>query len=210
MSSLLHKARSRVFSTFSDSKSGVSPNNTPVAENASIPPGGIPKNVLAFRTITTLLAKIQQEKPVLYTNLDQLDLSSDKANELRISTVFANVANTDVDVIAIATTLSMNKVKVIACTNRDNSDELVDRSPPSMISDIWRILFSSNPLSNDNNGHTGEDQIPYMAHTAALLGMKPDDPETLKNYIKNEWCVDCLPSQHTFTSYSIAIKGSHL
>jgi hypothetical protein len=216
MSSFLRKASSKVFSTFSDS--GVSPNDTsggtvPVAENASSPPGGIPKNVLAFRTITTLLARIQQEKPLEYSNIDTRAFSDADARELRLSTAFANVANTEHDVIAIATNHSLDKLEVIASTNRDNNDELpvIDRLPStSMISDVWKLLFSSNPRSDDKNGHTREDQIPYITHPVAPPGVIPGDPATLTNYIDNEWCVDCLPSRHTFTSYLIAIKIGQL
>ena len=217
MPSFIRRASSKVFSTFSDS--GVSPtgNDTsggavPVAENANSPPGGIPKNVLAFRTITTLLARIQQEKPLEYSNIDTRAFSDANARELRLSTAFANVANTEHDVIAIATNLSLdNKLEVIASTNRDNNDELIDRLPStSMISDVWKLLFSSNPRSDDKNGHTREDQIPYITHPVAPPGVIPGDPATLTNYIDNEWCVDCLPSRHTFTSYLIAIKIGQL
>jgi hypothetical protein len=211
MPSLIRKATQ----IFSGRNSGVSesPNDTSggTVPVASSPLDGIPTNILAFRTITTLLAKIQHEKPLGYSDLDKRKLDSSETNELRISTAFAIVANTDIDVIAIASTLSMDKVEVIACTNRDN-DELIDRSVPSKISDIWNLLFSSNPRRDDDNGHTGEDQIPRIASIVAPPGVSLNDPDTktLESYIVNEWCVDCLPSQPTFTSYLIAIKGRHL
>jgi hypothetical protein len=159
--------------TPSGSNSGVSPNDTseetvPVAKNASSPPDGleIPKNILVFRTITTLLAKIQHEKPLEYSNEPESGLDNSEKKELRTLTAFANVANTqaDIDVIAIAANLSMDKLEVIACANRDNN-ELIDHPLllPSKISGILEFLFTSNP-----RGHTGKDQMPYIDHSSHL------------------------------------------
>jgi hypothetical protein len=235
MTSLLRKAKSRIFSTLSGSNS---PNDTtsgrtiPVAENANSspsgsnsgvspsdasgesapfasPPGGIPKNILAFRTITMLLAKLQHDKPLKYSNEPGLD--QDEAEELRISTAFANLANTDIDVIAIAASTSNHKVEVIACANPENKDELIGHLPSKM-SDIWKLLFSSNPRRDDDIGHRGELEdmdVPYIIDTVGPPGVS-NDLETLQYYIGNEWCVDCLPSRHMFISYLIAIKSGHL
>ena len=219
MDHIIRKAKSLIFTIPSGSNSGVSPNDTvtsggkvPVAKNASTttnPPDKIPENILAFRTITTLLGKIQQEKPLTYSNLNESDiLGSDTKEELRITTAFANVANTHIEVIAIATNLLVDKVEVIACTNRDINNELIDHSPPSnlKISGILKYMFSSNPRRDDDGGHTGE--LPYIADTVAPPGVIHDDPETMKNYIEKEWCVDCRPLRHTFTSYSYKKRPS--
>ncbi|KAF8809713.1 hypothetical protein BYT27DRAFT_7024111, partial [Phlegmacium glaucopus] len=64
----------------------------------------LPTNILAFRTITMLLAKIQQERPLIVSNaLDNNTLDLNAKEELRISNAFANLAVTDTAIVALAT-----------------------------------------------------------------------------------------------------------
>jgi hypothetical protein len=189
---LIRKATSVIFNIPFGGNSDVSPNDTSgrtvaVAKNASNSPDEIPKNILAFRTITAMLGKIQQEKPPIFSNAAVA--KQGERDELRLSTAFANLANTDNEVIAIATSNSVDKIEVIVSTNHDN-DGLTDHSPPIKISDIWRMIFSSNARQDDDTAHKG-DHFPFIALPEAPPGVEPDNFTTLQDYIENEWCVDC-------------------
>jgi hypothetical protein len=73
----------------------------------------IPENILAFRTITTLLQKIQQQS---FTITEEYGSSkSDQA--LNISTAFSTVAVIDKEVVAVATRHCAERLEVIVCTN---------------------------------------------------------------------------------------------
>ena len=186
---LIRKAKSIIYNIASGGNSDVSSNDTsgrtiPVAKTAS--PDEIPENILVFRTITALLGKIQQENPSKFSNVAVMDQR--ERDELRLSTAFANLANTHLEVIAIATSNSVDKIEVIVSTNQDN-DGLTDRSPPTKISDIWRMIFSSNARKDDNTVHSG-NHYPFIALPEVPPGVVANDLKTLQYYIENEWCVD--------------------
>lgn len=62
--------------------------NTPVANNDPNSPHELPENILAFRTITTLLAKIQQASPTFSNEIEKLAEDDIDKETLRISTAF--------------------------------------------------------------------------------------------------------------------------
>src|SRR5277367_3519496 len=88
-------------------------------------PNDIPRNILAFHTITTILARIQQEQP-FKISLNNSKISGGQQRELKISNAFANLAVTNYDVVAVATVQSPDELNIVACSS-DSSDE----SPPS-------------------------------------------------------------------------------
>jgi hypothetical protein len=179
----------------SGGNSDVSPNDTsgrtvPFAINASNSPDYIPHNILAFRTITTLLGQIQQEKPPTFADIGTK--STAEKDELRLSTAFANLANTDLEVIAIATSNSVDGIEVIVSTSQDNDGLTKICSPPIKITDlIWKMIFSSNARRDDTTAETGH-HYPLIALPAIPQGVVDDDLETLQCYIENKWCVDFL------------------
>jgi hypothetical protein len=123
----------------------------------------------------------------VFSNADTAKLN--ELDELRLSTAFANLANTDVDVIAIATSHSVDEIEVIVSTNHHNI-ELIEPSLPIKITDIWRVIFSPNPRTDDTRADTG-DQMPFIASTKIPRDVVSGDLKTLQNYIENIWCVDC-------------------
>jgi hypothetical protein len=170
----------------------------------------IPANILAFRTISTLLDKVQQERPAINFNDDEKpkDLNSQEERELRVTTAFANLANTQHDIIAIATNLSESDKETVCnqfhlitiTTNRS----ITDSSPLSKTTDI-KMIFTSNPPSRGDNPDNTSSQIPYIGDLKAPSGVDPNDVDTLQNYIVNGWCVDWLNLHSMFTSYSIVL-----
>ena len=105
-------------------------------------PCDIPQNILAFRTITTLLAKIQQERPIAYSNAsDRRDISPEKKQELKISNAFANLAVTNTDVVALVSKNLGDRLEVIACSNHDQSSDNDQPVNPQSLSKL--LLFGT-------------------------------------------------------------------
>src|SRR6202046_5711418 len=81
----------------------------------------IPDNILAFRMITTLLQKVQQQS---FTITEEEPGSSESdQKELQISTAFSTVAVINHEVVAVATSLLPKKLKVIVSTNSRDEDQ---------------------------------------------------------------------------------------
>jgi len=159
------------------------------ANNAPNSPHGLPKNILAFRTITTLLARIQQENPLAqtYTELDNLAVVDSDKETLRISTAFANLAVTKNSIVAVATHLSAKDLQVVVCANFDDDNEhLLNRTTSSKIDTggFWRFLISANPRRDDP---PSDIQHPTIVDTKIPSHVDPEDDKTLINYIKETW-----------------------
>jgi hypothetical protein len=163
-------------------------NDNPVANNAPNSPHEIPKNILAFRTITTLLAKIQQENPVFCNETERFPEGANIDKEtLEISTALANLAVTKDAIVAVATNLSTNNLQVVACTNSNADSREFDHSgKPSRdsIFSSWKLILSPNTRKDDPPSNT---QHPTIVKTAIPSGVDPKDDETLLHYIKETW-----------------------
>ena len=184
--------------TFESPNSGTIPRNNDPDSAAndtcnSLPYDILPRNILAFRTITTLLAKIQQDRPIAYSNaFDRHDLSPENKQELKISNALANLANPDIDVVALVTKFSgfSDALDVVVCGgnlvgNRDN-----DQPPPSK-SSIWEILFARNPgnskLPMKELLPTNPVQGPTISAVEKPADVKSDDAKELIRYIDEDW-----------------------
>ena len=204
MSSLLRKA-SNIFNS-TDCTPGPRPLDPSNNDNDSDPDPAanlndtsnyaIPRNILAFRTITTLLAKIQQDTPITYSDaLDRRDISPEHKQELKISNALANVANTDTDIVALVTRFSSfsDALDVLVCGNLDGDrdhDQPGKPVPPSK-SSIWEIIFTRNPdnskLPMKNLLPTYPVQGPTISAVGKPAGVKSDDAKELIRYIHEDW-----------------------
>lgn len=113
----------------------------------------IPENILAFRTITKLLNRIQQDRE---TKIVQTQLDPAQIVELRISDAFATVAVTDFEVVAVATNRRMHPDILQAAVAIQPSDSrfFVTHSPstsPSSECPIWTFVFNTR-WSNEEPG----------------------------------------------------------
>jgi len=146
-------------------------------------PNDIPRNILAFRTITTMLAHIQQERPFKFS-LNNSKISGAQQRELKISNAFANLAVTDYDVVAVATVQSPDELNIVACSS-DSSDE----SPPSPSpsgpspSRFWKFIFSKNPRDDESNDCLVVVDAEALAATA-LAGLDGDEAK-LRAYVQS-------------------------
>lgn len=161
------------------------PNNPPVANSTPKSPDGIPMNILAFRTITTLLAKIQQEKPLIYSNNE--DREGENKYTLWISNAFANLALTDHGTVALSTKICPDELQVIACTDHNDNNPLIDHLPPSKVASLWTMMFTVNPRRDDV---ASDNPHPTIVDTTIPSGVDPNDDGTLINYMDEEWWVD--------------------
>jgi hypothetical protein len=162
-------------------------NNNPVANNAPNSPHEIPKNILAFRTITTLLAKIQQENPIFFNETRFSQGANIDKEILELSTALANLAVTKDAIVAVATNLSANNLQVVACANSNADSREFDHSgKPSWdsIFSSWKLILSPNTRRNDPPSNI---QHPTIVKTEIPSGVDAEDDVTLLHYIKETW-----------------------
>ena len=157
------------------------PNDPPVAKDAPHSSDD-PMNILAFRTITMLIANIQQEKPLIFFN-NEAPTDGD-SDVLQLANAFANLAITNHGTIALTTRICKDELQVIACTTHDDNNQLMHQSPPSKVSNIWNMLFSPNPR---RDGLTSDKAYPTIVDTTVPSGVDPSDNVTLLRYIEAEW-----------------------
>ena len=82
-------------------------------------PPDIPKNILTFRTITTMLDKMQRVRKRNYEsskswNVPSWDIGSQERDEARLSSAFAKLAAIDEDAISLVTRRFVDKIEIIA------------------------------------------------------------------------------------------------
>ena len=140
-------------------------------------PNDIPRNILAFRTITTMLARIQQERPFKFSPED-LEISAAQQQELKIANALANLAIADHDIVAVATVHSAEELNVIACTHSESNDQ----SPPSpsqnVVSRCWNFIFAKNPRRDEERDDESKD-CPVVVDAKALAGLDNDEAKLL-------------------------------
>jgi hypothetical protein len=76
----------------------------------------------------------------------------------------------------------MDELQVIACTNYDDN-QLIHRSSPSKLANIWNMMFSPNPRMDDDDVVSGSPH-PAIVDTKIPTGVDPNDNATLFSYIK--------------------------
>src|SRR5277367_1110328 len=113
-------------------------------------PNDIPRNILAFHTITTMLARIQQERP-FKISLNNSKISGAQQRELKISNAFAYLAVTNYDVVAVATVQSPDELNVVACSHSDSNDESPPSPSQSGLSRCLNFFFAKNPRDDESN-----------------------------------------------------------
>jgi hypothetical protein len=159
------------------------PSNIPSDDQSSIP-----KNILAFRTITAMLAQLQPKqtsgRDIRDALLDMEDSNPGKARharrEVRMSDALAHLAIIDHDVVALATEYSGDKMTVVACANTPEVPLEKEPKPYAFIDHIKSFLFTKNPRD--------DDLVPVVpvTHPQITPATQPDDlgSQTLHDYIK--------------------------
>jgi hypothetical protein len=163
--------------------------NTIIPSHISPSKDILPRNILAFRTITTLLALIQQERPFKVSDESVMEMDQLERQELKISSAFSNLAVTDNDIVAVVTKSSPETLAVIVCTrlsNHESSFISPQSIPKNPLSRIWHFLVTKNFRRDDSKSTWVTD--PTIFDPEIPDGFKTDDDETLKSvYLDKRW-----------------------
>lgn len=142
------------------------PSNDNLSDNAppSIPPPislseDIPRKILAFRTITTLLSRIQQEQAFRISESEETFSEQDNL-ELKLSSAFSTIAVIDHEIIAVVIERTRELLKVTACAQTSvNESSLTTTSPSGHISKAFRFIFAQNYRRDDTQSASSEPTI---------------------------------------------------
>jgi hypothetical protein len=150
-------------------------------------PNNIPRNILAFRTITTILAGIQQERPFKFSMKDS-EISPAQKDQLKISNALANLAVAEHDIVAVTTVLSPEELNVIACRNSDSNDESPSSSSPNGLFQYWKLFFTKNPRRDeerDDESENGPVVVDVKALTTKALAGLDGDEAKLRAHVES-------------------------
>jgi len=154
------------------------------------PQSGIPENILAFRTITTLLERIQQHKP-----FKLLQDVQDPQQELKLSTAFSTVAVINHEVVAVVAKRMPEMLEVIVGTNisPDQNQQVITQSPAlnSIFPDFSSFLFVKNFRRDDLKSAEPQKTPDKQIRDPVINAIQPPPDlapnpgyEELKQYIK--------------------------
>ena len=211
MSNLLH----RVSQNFNKSDSPPEPSRDTTAGIARNPPlNGIPKNILAFRTITKLLSLIQQERAFRALQPRSED---NRRLELKLINALATVAVIEHEVVAVVNNINSgtldrdsdkldrdsdkldrdsdkldrdsNKLDLLVSVEPSNDENLciLPSEPPAPYH--WRVLLSKNfRFSDPKPNSTGQPTIqPTISSAEALADLGLVGNEAIKQYAGECW-----------------------
>ena len=178
------------------------PNNTVTNPSCSTPPSiplptspskdRMPRNILAFRTITVMLSKIQQGRAFQVSSLAARTL---QRQELKISNAFSTVAVIDDEIVAVVSKpLSPDqKVDVIVSQNSINdsindSEYPLTPSPQGRKSKFWAFFtpnYTWDPETNPRPLEIFSPVAPTISDVGAGVDLVGD--ETIKLYVDEHW-----------------------
>jgi hypothetical protein len=149
----------------------------------------IPRNILAFRTITTLLAKIQQEQSFQVSSKERLSRQSSERQELLVSNAFATIANMDKDVVAVVTKHTSGQIlEVVVCTSETpiNEEALITSPPPTLVSQVWHFVTKSHRW-DDKKPAIVLPEYPAICDARILAAMDSVEDEALERFVDEYW-----------------------
>jgi hypothetical protein len=150
--------------------------DTPGTPLPTSPPKDIPRNILAFRTITKLLSHIQQEQAFQVSWDNPLPANDE---ELKLSTAFATIAVIDHEIVAVVTKHTCEKIQVVL------TSQTPIKEPKR---GIWGFLIAQNPRLKDAPlTSTNEPTISSADDAGILPGIDLNDDEILKTWVDQCW-----------------------
>lgn|SRR5271156_563820 len=162
------------------------------------PSEGIPQSILAFRTITTLLEIIQQERPFKIIE-DDPKLSDSDRRELKLSSAFSTVAVANHEVVAVVAKQCPGKLEVMACNYEDSTNQqtIEPPQPPSNFTFPFAALFAKNFRRDDFKKTENEDKrmaeeerkrrFPVIKTTELPPDLVGHGDEGLRQYLEQPW-----------------------
>ena len=162
--------------------------DTPPSLPPTCPSEHIPRNILAFRTITKLLSQIQQEKAFQVSRLEAKLPKPHQRLELRLSNAFATIAVIEHEIVAVVTKRTPESLKVFACPQTPIND-----GPPitplrsRLLSQIWHLLITQNYRRSDLQPAILSTKEPTIGDVRIVTNIDLDDDKKLKLYVDEHW-----------------------
>lgn len=145
----------------------------------------IPRKILAFRTITATLSKIQKQE---FQIKQVTHLAPTERHDLKILNAFSTVAVIHNEVVAAVASNFANELQVIACTQTlISKGPLITPPQAGLVSTFWNLLAAQNSRRSDDpylHCPVGE---PTITNAEDLADYKFVDDETLKKHINEHW-----------------------
>lgn len=161
--------------------------DTPTSIPRNPPLEPIPKNILAFRTITHLLSAIQQNREFQATAPSaQPDVN--QRQELKLTNAFSTVAVIEREIVAVVTKRASAKLEVVATIQpSDVGNPPTPSVPPSNYKKtILDFIFTQNPRRDDAVSATSQTG-PTITDAMSLADFDLDDDEAIKKYAEECW-----------------------
>ncbi|KJA15035.1 hypothetical protein HYPSUDRAFT_59042 [Hypholoma sublateritium FD-334 SS-4] len=151
----------------------------------------IPRQILAFRTITLLLSQLQKNQNLPY---EPYKMSPQESREAKIADAFAHVATAQHDVIAISTRRTPSDLNVVAITENQDGTSTPDIPPAKLTPIFGRFCFTKNSWSREPDpAMRNSSAFPrIVAVTPIVLGS-----QTLEAYLEElraKWIPLDLPT----------------
>ncbi len=153
-------------------------------------PDDIPRNILAFRTITTLLSQIQREQPFRIPKSDTVQLDHEELRELGIANAFSTVAVIDNETVAIVANRDSEMLEIVASIQSpsDNLEiETSDSLSEAFNQKLQSLGITNNPGSNYPQSITLPSGGSVITDAKVLAGLDLVDDEAIKLYVQAHW-----------------------
>ncbi len=162
--------------------------DTPPSRPPTCPSERIPRNILAFRTITKLLSQIQQEKAFQVSRLEAKLPQHPERLELRLSNAFATIAVIEHEIVAVVTKRTPESLKVFACPQTPiNDGPPITQLPSRLLSQIWHLLITQNYRRSDLQPAILSTREPTIDDVRIVTDIDLDDDKKLKLYVDEHW-----------------------
>ena len=167
-----------------------SPDTPPGIPLPTSPPDGVPRNILAFCTITKLLSLIQQEQAF------QVNWENSLANdqELALSTAFATIAVIDHEIVAVLTKITYEEIEVVCAAQTSIGDTSIeatpieDRSIKSALMRSFAFIVAKNTRKDEPPiPQTGGPTISCVDDAGSMPGIDLNNDEILKVWVDERW-----------------------
>lgn len=197
---LLRKV-SQVFGSREGNITQDKPNNSDPSCNASrspcVPhsplPEDIPRNILAFRTITTLLSQIQQGRALKVPQSYNAQLDREELRELKISDAFSTVAVIEHEIVAVVTNRGPETLEVIASIQSPSDDFPCIKPSNSPFSGLAYQDFQPPGITQNHRRDSPQPAIIPTRDQATITdaevpaGLASVDDEAIKSYVEACW-----------------------
>ena len=146
-----------------------------IPHSPTFPLEDIPRNILAFRTISKLLSQIQQEH--LFQDTHPKELLPVERLELKLSNAFSTLAVIEHEVVAVVTKRTEEVLEVTACpqtlTNQDPA------TSSGIFAPFWHLLFAQNYRRSSSQLAILSTGEPTISDAMTLASMDSIDGEAL-------------------------------